>query len=123
MTMRRADQRAVQRPHARLVMPIRGRLEFLHRRADFKRGGRRGHRFSETYGDRIGDCARKFPQEFPALETENAAPQAVEIYGHDRRVNAFYDALHAAPEGKQLADTRDLALGKNAHDLAALDRV
>ena len=62
-------------------------------------------------------------REPPALETEDAAPHAVQRYRHDGRVHVLHDPLHPAPEGKQLADARDLAFGKNADHFAVANRV
>ena len=81
------------------------------------------HGLAETDGDRVGNRTRHFPEEPPALEAEDAAPDAVEVHRDDRRVHALHDAFHSAAEGKHLADARDLALGKNAHDFAGADRV
>ena len=106
-----------------LAVAIGLRLQFLHRVAHFERRRGRRHRLAETHRDGIGNRARQFPDEAPALEAENAAPHAVEIHGNDRRVHALHDALHAAAEGEQLADARDLPLSENADDFAVLDRV
>ena len=72
------------------------------------------HRRAETYRDGVRNFARRLPEEAAALVAEDAAPNAVEIYGHDRRVHIFHNAFHAAAERQQLADARDLAFSKNA---------
>ena len=57
------------------------------------------------------------------MKTEDAAPHAVQRHRNDRRIHVFHDALEAAPERQQMADARDLPLGKNADDLAVADGV
>ncbi len=121
--MRRANERARQRVHPFFVMPVRIRLQLLHRLAHFKRRRTRRHRFPETHRHRVRNRSRHLPQESPALETENTAPHAIEIHGHDRRIHALHDAFHSAPEGKQLPDARNLPFGKNANHFARADRV
>ena len=59
----------------------------------------------------------------PAPETQRSAEHAVERDGNHRRVHVFHDAFEAAPERQELADARDFAFGKNAHDFAGADGV
>ena len=118
-----ANQRAVQRALAGLAMAIGFRLQLLDGFAHFEWSRRGRHRLAEAHGDWVGNEARKLPEEAAALEAENAAPDAVEIHRDDRRVHALHDALHAAAEGKQLADACDLPLGEDADHFAALDCV
>ena len=104
-------------------MGVGAGLQHLNRAPNLE-GRRRGrHRLAKTHRDGIGNRARQFPDEPPALEAEDTAPHTVEVYGNDRRVHALHDALHAAAERQQLADARDLSLGKDADDFAILDRI
>ncbi len=82
--------------------------------------GRRsgGHGGAERDGDGIGNAPGPFPEEAAALETENAAPQAVEMHGDDGHVQAFDDLLHAALEGQHVAGAADGALGEDADHVA-----
>src|SRR5580692_7785711 len=112
--MRRAYQRARQGKHAALVVAIRFALQFLHCFSNFERGGCRRHGLAEAYRHGVRNLARHLPNEAPALVTEDAAPHAVDI---------LHDAFHAAAEGKQLADARDLSFGKDADDFTVAYRV
>ena len=112
--MRGANERARKRVHAAFVMAIGVGLQFLHGFADFEGSGAGRHGLAEADRDGIGNLARNFPEEAAAFEAEDAAPDAVEIHGNDRRVHAFHDAFEAAAEGEQLADAGDLSFGEDA---------
>src|SRR6185437_2635752 len=90
--------------------------EFLDGSADRDRGGRGRHGCAEAHGDGVGNAARHLPEEATALETEDAAPYAVEVDGDDGNFDAFHDAFESPAEGKHLAGARDLALGEDADD-------
>ena len=60
---------------------------------------------------------------FTAPEAHRPAEHTVEGDGNDRRVHIFHDVFDAAPERQQLADARDLALGKNADDFTIADGI
>jgi hypothetical protein len=65
--------------------------------------------------------SRHLPQKPAAFETEDAAPDAIEVDRHDRHVQAADDALEAALEGQQVAGAADRALGEDAHDMAGFE--
>jgi hypothetical protein len=92
-------------------------LQFLHGFADLERCCVGRHGLAETYGDRIGNRARHFPKEAAALETENAAPYSIEIYGNDWDFYALHDAFETTAEGKKLTGAGDLSFGEDADDL------
>src|SRR5262245_32952707 len=74
-------------------------------------------------GDGLQCPFGNLPNVASTFEAEDAAPQAVEVNGNDRRIHAFHDALEAAPEGKQLSDPRHLPFRKDADNLPVADRV
>src|SRR5208283_340313 len=75
----------------------------------------------EVHGYVTGNPVRQLPEEAPFFEAEDAAPDAVQGDGDDRRFHVFHDALEAAAKGEEVADARDLALGEDADDFAILD--
>ncbi len=121
MAAGRPHKRAVQRFHVRLPMLPGFRHEFLHALPHLERGRRMRQRLPEVHRDAIGNLARHLPDEAPLLETENAAPHAIQRHRDDRRFHVLHDALEAAPEGQHLPDARDLALGKDADHFAVPD--
>ena len=97
--------------------------EFLHRQTRLD-GGRRGRqRGAERHRDRIRKARRPLPEELPALEAEDAAPDAVQIDGDDRHVEPVDDPLEAALERQQVARPADRALGEDADDVALSELV
>src|SRR5262245_48635198 len=56
-------------------------------------GGRRGHRLAEGDGDRQRHALRHLEEEASLLETEDAAPYAVEMDGDHGHVDAGEDLL------------------------------
>src|SRR5262245_34485223 len=78
---------------------------------------------AEPDGNAASARAGPFAEELPAGEAEATAPQLVEIDRYDRRVGALGDMQDAGFERLQLAAARDVALGKDADDLAGVQRV
>ncbi len=72
-------------------------------------------------GDRIGKTLRHLEEITSALERKDRAPELIEPDRHDRRRRGARDQLIAAMEPQQDAGARELALGKDADDLAGLD--
>jgi hypothetical protein len=62
-----------------------------------------------------------FPEEATPAEAEDAAPQFIEIDGHDRRAGVALDFEDARLEGLQLSGAGDAAFGKDAHELAVFE--
>ena len=112
-----------QRTHPRLPMLPGPDEEFLDGGTHLERRGRVRQRPAVVDGDRIRQPPRQFPQKPAFLETEDAAPHAVEADRNDRRLDVLHDALEAAPERQQMADARDLSLGKNADHLTGADGI
>src|SRR5262249_10901246 len=98
-------------------------LQLLYRLADFERSSRRRQPLAKAHGHRIRHAPRHLPQETIALITENAAPYAMKIYGHDWRFNTFDNPFHAATEGQQLSGARDLPFSKDAYNFAVTNSV
>src|SRR5262245_51163249 len=96
ITPRAADKSAVESALGIVICSPRRRLEFLHGTAYIGDLCSRGQPFPEAHGDGIGNAARKLPEKTIAFETEDAAPDAVEIDWNNRRVHPFDDAFHAA---------------------------
>ena len=129
MANRRGWRRAVRTKlrgsgsmRARRILPRVGDQR-LHGLAHFERRRGRRQRRAEADRDRMRQAFGKTAHHSAALKTGRAAQHAVERDGNDRRVHIFHDALEAALERQQLADARDLALGKNADDFAVADGV
>src|SRR5258708_34694654 len=93
------------------VLAIGFGLQFLYGLTHFNRSGSRRHRNAIAHGYWMQGPFRKFPEIAAALEAEDAAPDAIEMNGHDRRLDALHDALEAAAERKHLADPRDRPFG------------
>src|SRR5215831_5466908 len=123
MPMGGPRQRAVQCVHSRAAMGESLCLQELDGTPYGKWRSIRGHGLTKTHGDWVAQCTRELPEKFAAFKTEDAAPHAVEVHRDYWRIHVFHDAFHAALERKHLADTRNLSLGKNAHQLAAANRV
>ena len=68
-----------------------------------------------------GNARRPLPEEPPALEAEDAAPDAIEVDRNDRHVEPVDDALEAALERQHVAGPADRALGEDADDVAGLE--
>ncbi len=75
---------------------------------------------AEVNGNRARPSARPLPGVTPAMITENAPPQLVQVYRNDRHVNPLQHAQQAGPEGLQHAGPSHPALWEDAHQLAAL---
>src|SRR5947209_15017629 len=118
MPARCTDKAAVQRLHVVFVQRVSLAVQLLHCLANFERSCRCGHGVTEADGDGIGNLARQLPEEASLFEAEDRAPDAVEVDGRYGRValrrDALHDAFHAAAEGEQLADARDLPFGEDA---------
>src|SRR5579872_6457692 len=69
-------------------------------------------------GQMFGD-----PAHATALEAGGTANHAVQRDRNNGSVHVFHDALESALEGQQLANTSDLAFGKNTDDLAIADGI
>jgi hypothetical protein len=74
---------------------------------------------AERDGDRPWQTLRHLPEELAALETEDAAPDAIEIDRNDRHVEAGDDALEAALEGEEVPGSADGALDEDADHVPA----
>jgi hypothetical protein len=123
MLARHLDEIALERLHPRAAELPGVDLQFLHRLTHGKgRGGRRQRR-AETHGDGMRNVRGEQMHKLAAPVTRRPAEHAVERDGDDGRVHVFHDMLDAAPERQELADARDLPLGKNADDLAIADGV
>src|SRR5206468_4751174 len=96
-------------------------FEFLYDLSHFerRRGGR--HRLAEADSDPMGPM-RHFKKEPLSLETEYAAPHAVEVYRDDRSIDALHDPLESAPERQQVSNPADLSLREDADNTASLNR-
>src|SRR5262249_699234 len=81
-----------------------------------------GHRLAEGDANGEGDPCRPPPEKIAARKSEDRARDAVDVNGNDRHVRALEDAFHAATERHHLADSGHLAFGKNADELAILQR-
>src|SRR5205823_4040556 len=55
-----------------------------------------------------------FPKELSAFETEDAAPEPVEVYRNDGHIQSLGDLLQPALERKQIAGPADGALSEDA---------
>jgi hypothetical protein len=82
-----------------------------------------GHRLADRDANAIRNPARPFPEELALLEAENAPPDAVEVDRDHRRGRARQDVLKTALEGEHHAGARDMPLGEDADELAALERL
>jgi hypothetical protein len=78
----------------------------------------RRERLAHDHVDRVGQALGPLPEEAPAAEAEDRAPDAVEHDRHDRHLRVARDRLQAALEAQQVAGARDRALGEDAHELA-----
>ncbi len=72
---------------------------------------------------RIGKMFRPLEEVAVALEGKNGTPKPIEPDRHHRPPRRARDQLVAALQPQQHAIARKFALGKNAHDLAGLDRL
>src|SRR5438876_10299040 len=72
---------------------------------------------------RIRNLAWKLPKKMSAFKTENRSPDAINVNRNYRRLDALHDPLEPAPEGKHLTDPCHLSFGKNAKQLAVLQRL
>src|SRR5579859_6456521 len=105
MQTRGANKVTLQRFHPLLAVRPCFRKQFLNPLPHLDRFCCVQHWRPEIYGNRVRNVPRPLPVEMAALETKDAAPDAVERYGDDRRLHILHDALKAAPERKHLADT------------------
>src|SRR5260370_29743840 len=96
-------------------------MQLLHRAPDFKRRRIGRQRLPEAHSYVVGDLARNLPYKASTLEAEDASPDSIQMHGDDGRIHIFHDALHAAAEGKHLADAGDLAFGEDTDDLSLLN--
>ena len=76
---------------------------------------------AELHRDGVGDAPGQLPKEPALFEAENAPPDSVQRHRDDGRLDVPHDKFEAAPEGKEVADARDLAFGKDADHLAVPD--
>src|SRR5437867_11342599 len=119
---RGADEGAMQQFHPRFAMAPGFGHEFLDDLAYLKRRGGMGQRLPELDGHRIRNAARPFPKKAAFLETEDAAPNAIQNYRDDGGIDIFHDFFEAAAEGKHLADAGDLAFGEDANEFTIFNR-
>ena len=117
-----ADHRAGQGDGALLAAGDGVGAEVLHGLADGEDVGRIVDRFAEPDRDVARPGAGPLPEEASAAEAEDAAPQLVEENGDDRRAGVALDFEDAGLEGLQLAGAGDAAFGKDADELAVLER-
>src|SRR5260370_35622007 len=96
-------------------------MQLLHRAPDFKRRRIGRQRLPEAHSYVVGDLARNLPYKASTLEAEDASPDSIQMHGDDGRIHIFHDALHAAAEGKHLADAADLASGEDTDDLSLMN--
>src|SRR6185369_1331196 len=105
------------------TMLVSLRPQILHHSSDFERRGSRRHWLTKTHGNGIRNLPRQLPQKLPALETEDASTNTIQMYGNDRSIHSLHDAFHPAPKGKHLPDSRHLPFRKNADDLSFRQRL
>src|ERR1035441_4068541 len=110
----RPHKRAMERSHVRFPMLPRLGHQFLHRlpHLEWRRRVRQG--LPEVHGYVTANAVWQLPEEAPLLEAEDAAPDAIERDGDDRRFHVLHNAFEAAAEGQEVADARDLTLGEDA---------
>src|SRR5215813_4580632 len=120
MAARRMDEGLRQRLDGFLAALEGVGAEVLHGAANVGCRGACGKLRAKRHANRVGNLAGEFPKEAAACKAKNRAPDAVEVHRNNRSVDAFHDALHTAAEGKELADTRELAFGEDADEFAIL---
>ena len=67
--------------------------------------------------------AWNFPQKTFLMETEDAAPYAIQCDWNDWRIHILHDAFETAPERQQLSDAGNLTFCENADDVPCADGV
>src|SRR5215475_11995557 len=117
------DERCLDRLHPLLPVSKGFGRELLNGIAHVNRSGRSGHGKAKAHRYWIQNPPGNLPEETSALKTEDAAPQAIQIDGDNRRIDALHDLLEATLEWQQLPGTRHLAFGKDANQFPACDRV
>src|SRR5438132_1386361 len=80
------------------------------------------NRLAEPDRNAAWSQAGPFPKELAAAEAENAAIDFVEPHRDNRRARAALDLKHAGLKALQLAGAADSAFGKDAHEVASLNR-
>ncbi len=78
-------------------------------------------RGAERQPNRERHAPTNVAQRFRARAREQGTFESVEVYGHDGRGATARDALYAAAKGLEQAALRELSLGEDAHDLAAIE--
>src|SRR5262249_22570035 len=114
-------ERTMQRLHRRFPELECFRLQLLYLCADLGGGCSRRQWWAVAHGDLQRDDPAHFEERAPPLEAEDAARHAFEVHWDYGRVHVLHDPLHPTAEGKQPAQTADLALGKDADQLATAD--
>ena len=80
-------------------------------------------RTTEVYCDGIRNLARHFPTEALPFKAEDTAPHAIQGDWNDGSIDVLHNALKTALKWEHEADARDLTLGKDAGNVAILDRL
>src|SRR5262245_32157358 len=118
-----SDESPLQRLHSRFATGPCLCHQFLDRLAYFEWRGIVRHRLPEIDRHWIRNAAWNLPDESPLFETEDAAPHAIQSHRNNRRLDILHDSFESPTKRKHLANTRDLALGKYADNLAVPDRI
>src|ERR671924_438927 len=77
MVARSMYQRTMDGQQALAMVRVGGSMQLLHRLAYGEGRGISGHGLAEACGDAVGNFARPLPHEAPALEAEDASPNAI----------------------------------------------
>ena len=93
-------------------------FQFQDGLTDFLHCGGRRERCSEGDGYGVGLQLRPLPKETAFFETEDAAPELVQMNGNDRKICPLDDLFEAALKGQQMPDAADAAFGEDANHLA-----
>ena len=118
-----ADEGLVQRVPGRFSQLPGCFAKFADEAAEFVRRRLGGNRSAERDGDRIRNTLRPFGDKPSADETEDAAPDAIQVDGYDRDIASFDDPFESASKRKEVSGAGDLAFRENADKVTGIERM
>src|SRR4030095_4870600 len=117
MPLRRPDKSSVKQAVCGAAIVKRLAFQFQHGLTDFLYCRGRRERCSERDGYGVWPQLWPLPKETAFFETEDAAPELVQMNGNDRKICPPNNLFETALKGQQMPDAADAAFGEDANHL------